>query len=579
MADVDSIRGWSAAQSRAQYAAVAWLRWRIFLNQFRRKGGVGELVARLLVLPFAAAILIGPTVLAGFLAGYFASSGHMERIAWILWGAFFFCQLLNIQLGQPGTTFDPTQLIRFPLRVNNYIAIRLFFGLLAPANISGTLIAFAVAVGVTVVLPGLWLYAFTAMAAFAAANVLFSRMVFAWIDRWLATRRAREVFTGLIFLFSIGVQWANFTFNPAYNHHRHGVVGAQQKLNTASRVYDRALPFLHAMPPNLIASALGAAKLHLPLRFLAETLGCALYAAVFFAVFAWRTRIEYRGENLSDQANAVAPAPVRPARTAAAVVMPAMPAPLASPNAQVRPIVLGISSAAVAVLGKEFLTLRRNTGILYGVVTPMVIVFLFAWKMASGYHASWIFPAALAYAMIGLAPLSYNSFGLEGAGAQFYFMAPARMRDIFLAKNIFGMGVALVESAMVFVIISYISGVPTARMTLAALLWITGTMLISMTLGNRRSITAPKKVETGRAAAKQASPLSALISVGFLIGSAALGAAALAAEAFLHVHWLLLPVTTAIAIAGVVVYRAGMNSIDKFATEHREELFHELCKQ
>jgi ABC-2 type transport system permease protein len=576
MADVDSTRTWSAAQSRAQYAAVAWLRWRIFINQFRRKGGVGELVARLLVLPFAAAILIGPMVLAGFLAGYFASSGHMERIAWILWGAFFFCQLLNIQLGQPGTTFDPTQLIRFPLRVNNYVAIRLFFGLLAPANISGTLIALAVAVGVTVVLPGLWLYAFTAMAVFAAANVLFSRMVFAWIDRWLATRRAREVFTGLIFLFSIGVQWANFTFNPAYNHHRHGVAGAQQKLDTASRVYDRALPFLHAIPPNLIASALGAAKLHLPLQFLAETLGCALYAAVFLAVFAWRTRIEYRGENLSDQANAVSRTPVRPARAAHV----GAPAPMLAPaNARARPIVLGISSATVAVLSKEFLTLRRNTGILYGVVTPMVIVFLFAWKMASGYHASWIFPAALAYAMVGLAPLSFNSFGLEGAGAQFYFMAPARIRDIFLAKNIFGMGLALVESAMVFVIISYISGVPTPRMTLAALLWIMGTMLISMTLGNRRSITAPKKVETGRAAAKQASPLSALISIGFLMGSAALGAAALAAEAFLHVNWLLLPVTAAVAIAGVVVYRMGMSSIDKFATEHREELFYELCKQ
>ena len=31
---------WSARQTRAQFAAVAWLRWRILANSFRRKGGL-----------------------------------------------------------------------------------------------------------------------------------------------------------------------------------------------------------------------------------------------------------------------------------------------------------------------------------------------------------------------------------------------------------------------------------------------------------------------------------------------------------------------------------------------------------
>jgi hypothetical protein len=39
------------------------------------------------------------------------------------------------------------------------------------------------------------LYAFLALLVFAAANVLFNRMLFAWVDRWLSTRRAREIFT------------------------------------------------------------------------------------------------------------------------------------------------------------------------------------------------------------------------------------------------------------------------------------------------------------------------------------------------------------------------------------------------
>ena len=34
---------WTAAQTRAQFAAIARLRWRMTVNSFRRKGGAGEL--------------------------------------------------------------------------------------------------------------------------------------------------------------------------------------------------------------------------------------------------------------------------------------------------------------------------------------------------------------------------------------------------------------------------------------------------------------------------------------------------------------------------------------------------------
>ena len=49
---------------------------------------------------------------------------------------------------------------------------------------------------------------------FALVNIFFTRMVFSWIDRWLSTRRAREIFTGMIFVVSFGIQYINFTFNP-----------------------------------------------------------------------------------------------------------------------------------------------------------------------------------------------------------------------------------------------------------------------------------------------------------------------------------------------------------------------------
>jgi ABC-2 type transport system permease protein len=569
---------WSAVQTSAQYRAIAWLRWRIFLNNFRRKGSTGDLIARILILPFAIVILIGPTIGAGFGAWYFAHTGDLDHIAWILWGAFAFCQFLNLQLGQPGTVFDPTQLIRFPLPVSRYTAVRLFFGVLSPANISAFCIALSIAIGVTIALPGLWVYAFVALFIFAAANVLFNRMVFAWIDRWLSTRRAREIFTAFIFIFALGVQWVNFTFNPSFNRHRHhhtaaeaaSVASAQHNLDAVMHIYDKVWPWLTGFPPNLTASALNNAHNANALHALADILFCALFALGFYIVFAWRTHTEYRGENFSDQANGVAKRTLAPAARAGTLA-PALASNTAAPPSRYAPL-LGIFS-------KEFLTVRRNTGIFYGILAPLILVFLFAFKMAARSHAPWLFPAAMAYALIGITPLFYNVFGLEGAGCQFYFMSPVRMRDVFLAKNLLSLSLAAIDILLAYFVIAYVAAVPSLRMTLAGLLWAAAILLVSMTIGNRRSITSAKKVEAGRSASKQASPMSSLISFALLIAGAGVGAGLYLAETRLHINWILIPVLAILAAAAWIFYRSGLDSIDRYAFENREQLFAELCKQ
>jgi ABC-2 type transport system permease protein len=577
---------WSATRSSAQYRAIAWLRWRIFINTFRRKGSAGDIFATIIVIPFAAVVLIGPAFGAGFLAGLFAYKGHLDNIAFILWAAFVFCQFLNIQLGQPGTTFDPTQLIRFPLSISNYTAVRLFFGILAPANISAVLVALAVATGVTVALPQLAGYAFLAMLAFAAANVLFSRMLFAWVDRWLSTRRAREVFTALIFTFSLGIQWLNLTFNPAYHHNRHGINSStlsQEKIDAVTRLYHHILPWIAGFPPNLTTSALQAALAGAHLQYFLYVLGSALYAAAFYAVFAWRTRTEYRGENFSDQANAVAKpiaaAATAPAFTSAPATQPAslhadtlQPSATLSPHAAQRGII-------GTMLGKEFLTLRRNTGIAYGLLAPIFLVFIFAFKLAAGKHYPWLFPAATVYALMGVVPLGYNTFGLEGPGVQFHFMAPVRLRDVILSKNIMSIALAALDLALVFAVISYVSGLPSLRMTLAGVFWAAAMVFLSLTIGNRRSITAPKKIEPGRSASKQASPLSSLISFFTLVVGAGFGALLFFAEAWLHTNLLLVPILALAALASFLVYRHSLATIDSFAYDNREQLFDELCKK
>jgi ABC-2 type transport system permease protein len=566
---------WTTIQTRAQFLAIAWLRWRILVNGFRRKGGTGELVARILIYPLFAGMALGPCVLAAVGGYYFTSHHQLAHISWLCWGIFILCQLLNINLGSPATTFDPTQLIRFPMRLPNYVAVRLAFGLLTPANIIGTLMCLCVALGILAADPSLWLYAFVGLAIFAAVNVLFSRMVFSWVDRWLSTRRAREVFTGVIFVFSLGIQFLNFAFNPAYN--RHGQKNSHispERLAQLTNLYHHAQPYAHWLPPGLTAGALIAAHSGLVSVFLELTAACALYAAAFLAVFALRMKTEFRGESLSDAANATprAKASTRLPTTTAKITLPAQATTTPARS------LLGISPIVQAMFAKELLFVRRNMGLFYGLIAPIVFVFLFAGRMATRSQSGWVFPAAVAYSLLGITPLAYNSFGFEGPGAQFYFMAPIRIRDVVFAKNLMNFLMTAIEIAAVYVIISYVAVRPTVQSVMTAVLWVTGTLLLNTTVGNRRSITSPKKVSATRSASKQVSPLSSLIGMGIFLAAGAVGGGLLVGALYLHKDWLLLPIFAIYAAVAIGIYARGLNSIDAFAYQRREDLLLELCK-
>ena len=273
----------------------------MYRNGFRRKGGKSDLAATLSVAPIALIIIGGLCFGAGAGAGWAAASGHLDRVSWVLWAIFLLSQLANLNLGQPGSTFDPKQLIRFPMRVGSYTAVRLFFGILAPANIIVTMMSLAAAVGVTIAKPALAGWAFVAMAVFAAVNVLFTRMIFAWVDRWLSTRRAREAFTALIFLISIAAQGLNFAYNPAYHNRRVDLRKIQAVQSTMTKV-ER---YVSALPPELAGRSIAAAAQGRVTTFVVKNVASAAWGGLFLFVFSLRMRAEYRGENLSDPANVV----------------------------------------------------------------------------------------------------------------------------------------------------------------------------------------------------------------------------------------------------------------------------------
>lgn len=580
---VSAIPRWTISQTRAQFAAVAWLRWRIFANSFRRKGSTADLVAILIAAPIFGLIALAVAGVAGYAAYMFTSDYEMNRISWLLWGTFLLCQLLNINIGQPGTSFDPTHLIRFPLRSRNYIILRLFFGILSPANVMVAILSLSIAIGITVAEPWLWAYAFVSMAVFAITNAIFTRMVFAWIDRWLATRRAREVFTALIFTLSLVGQWVNVRFNPAYNHHhaQHGRFLTQHRFDVLAHMYRQVKPLVNFLPPGLTGDAMIAAARHHTLWFAGYVLGCGIFGFFFFAVFAMRTRTEFRGEVFSDVANGVTVPRKSLSVPHASAVTPSQEVAIRSKFSDHGQGALRLSPVVAAVFSKELLAIRRNTGVFYALIAPIVMVFLFAGRLATRGSANslYIFPASLAYALVGIVPLAFNSFGLEGPGAQFYFLAPVRLRDVFVAKNLVNFLLAYAETAAVLAIVTYLTGLPTLNILVTSLLWAAGTLMLTTTLGNRRSITAPKKIDPGRTSSKQASPASAFLGMGILLVLAAFGLGILKLARHFDMLAVMPLAMLVFMLASASIYLTSLRTIGSFTLAHRDELFEELCKE
>ena len=560
---------WTATQSRAQFAALAKLRWHIFRNAFRRKGGGGELAARIILFPILGAVAVGPIIGAGFGAYFLVSSGRIAMLPLLTWAIFALWMLVVLNIAPPGLSFDINTIIRFPLSFPRYLAARIVFGLLSASTVIGTLAILSAAIGIAIANPSLAPWSTLVLAAFALANIFFTRMVLVWVERWLSTRRAREIFTAFFLFASLGFQYINLNFNPGLQgrHHR-----ASSHLPLLRKIFHHIQPIAALLPPGLTASSIVR---YSQSHFFAATallFGLVLFGALFFSVYAWRMHREFRGENLSEVTQ-----PNRPAeRRTTTVPHPShvSGAALAAPTST-----FGLNSTIIACLQKEFIYVRRNINQLYGFVAPVFMVFLFANRLsASGRFGNFIFPVAIAYSVLGVSILSYNALGMDGSGVQLYFIAPGRMRDIFLAKNLTGFLLNLVELVLVFAVISFTARPPSLVITLATVLWLLFATFINGAVGNLRSLAAPKKIDLTKASRRQASQLSVLIALGVLVACAAIGFAVLVLATDFGRPWLMIPILLALAIAAFTFYIAVLNRLDTIALSHREALAEELCK-
>jgi ABC-2 type transport system permease protein len=542
---------------REQLAAIARVRWQLFVNSLQTLRGRLELVSHIFItLGFAIGGIGGLAACAGG-AWYVISTGRAEWLAAILWPIFLFWQLFPVVATAFTENFDTSNLLRFPLSYSSFALIRIVYGSLEPATMLGSLWLLGIAVGIGIASPHLFFWGALALLLFAAANILLARAIFSWVERWLAQRRTREILGVLFLFFIISFQ----LIGPLMNRYgRRAHPGLRQ-------FAEWILPVQRFLPPGAAASAIASAA-EGDFAIAAGTLGIlGVYCAGFFWFLNIRLRSQFRGENLSE-APALAESPGE-----RGIVRPGWSLP-------------GVSGSVAAIFEKEIRYLSRSGPMLFTLIMPVFILFIFRLTPSTSRHSGsflgsssdMAFPIGAAYALLILTNMVYNNFGAEGAGVQMYFTAPVPIRSVMLAKNLAHSTILGLEMVLVWIGASLMYKPPALGTTIATVAGILFALPINLTVGNLLSISSPKKIDYGTFGRQRASNTTVFASFGVQIVVVGLAALTLIAARSFDRIWLATIAFLVLAAVAWTVYAVVLKGIDQMAFHHREEIIAELTR-
>jgi ABC-2 type transport system permease protein len=538
--------------------AVAWMRWRLFVNSLRTRRGKLELISRGVVWFAFAIVGFGVAAGMGTAAFFFVSQGRPVLLVMLLWPILFFWQVFPIMATAFTNNPDSTDLLRFPLNYGSYFLVRLAYGAADPATALGSLWSFGILVGVGFARPRLLPWALLVLLAFAAFNLGLMQMIFAWVERWLARRRAREIMGILFLLLLLSVQ----LIAPLSGYFTH------QPRPEVQRFAELFVRGQRIFPPGLAARAIAQVA---GSQFLAGFNSFALLCAFVLAVGAClhlRLRAQYRGESLSETS-----------------VRPVLPK-----DRQLRLgwNLPGFSAPVAAVFEKEIRSLLRSGPMLLTLIMPIVMLIIFRFGPLNavresgtafpGHTSGTAFPAAAGFALLTLTNLIYNNFGGDGNGVQFFYACPVRFRDIVLGKNVTHAAVLVLETAVTWAAVVSLFGKPTLSLTIATLIGLIFAAAVNFSVGNMLSIYSPKKFDYSTFGRQRASQITVLISMGVqVLVAATAGSAFWIARHYggAQVANLILLGLAVIALCG---YRTVLGRINRLAEEHQEALIAELCR-
>lgn len=569
--------GMLGSRAREQYSALVELRWRMFRNGLRSINGILDLGATGIAMFVFSGLSLGLGLGLGAAAYGIASEANWRYLPILLWALCLLWQLVPFLFASYQQQFDLSVLLRFPVRFDSFYLMYLLFGLTDASTILGGTLSLGILMGITVAKPTLFAWTMMALIVFAAFNILLARAVFAWIERWLAQRKTREILGAVLMVAILALQ----LLNPAIYRKRHAGHGdAQQQAEQIRAAKEHYAPWLRRasivqgwLPPGLAAGALQQVTAQPLIDRLTRLGGLAMYGLLVGGILALRLKAEYRGENLSavpDRVRLVAH------KNQAAVSLD--PAELERAGA----IELGRPEPIAAVIEKEARALLRTLPLLYAIGAPLLLVVVFSSVFIHGGGQAPVFPLALpvcmVYAQLGFTQVFYNNLGAEGAGIQLYYFSPTPIRTIMLAKNIFHSALFGLSALAAGVLGALRVGVPENAVLAATVAWLAFALPCNLAAGNILSIKMAYRVNPGRISRTAGSQGNALFSLAVQLGFVCVGAAVFSLCWFLQNMWLAVPIFLVLAAGAIFVWRQVLSNMDALANERRDELIATLMK-
>jgi ABC-2 type transport system permease protein len=547
------------AHRRSQLAAIAWLRWRLFCNSLRTTRGTMELVSRIIV--SLAFVLLGLGGATGMAIGsyYFVSSGKPEMLAVLLWPVFVFWQGFPLMATAFTNNPDSSELLHFPLTYRSYFLVRLAYGSFDPATALGSAWLLAILLGVGIAKPVLLPWTGLVLLGFAAFNILFMQMVFAWVERWLAQRRTREIMGVLFVLLLLSFQ----LIGPLTQHF------GKKPRPEFRRLVEIVQPAQGILPPGLAADAIARAATSQFMTGFSSLLLLTAFALMIGYLLHVRLVAQYRGENLSEAGERIVDEKDREVRMGWNFP--------------------GFSQSVAAVFEKEIRYLSRSGPMLLTLIMPIFVLVVFRLgPMNPARHAgsgtllmrapNMAFPAAVAYSLLVLTNLAYNNFGGDAAGIQFFYASPARFSEIVLAKNLTHSCILVMETIFSWIAVTFLYGPPALAITIAALAGLLFAAPVNFTAGNLLSIYSPKKLDYATFGRQRASQTTVLLSLLVQFVVVGVGVSVFVTARYYGSFWIATAIFLVLAAVTTTGYAAVLSRLDRIALDRRETLVAELCR-
>jgi ABC-2 type transport system permease protein len=453
---------------------------------------------------------------------------------------------------------DSSDLLRFPLSYRSFFLIRLAYGFFDPASALGSVGLLGILLGITAARPLLFPWALVVLFTFAIFNLVLMQTIFAWIERWLAQRRTREIMGVLFILFMLSFQLINPIVQNLDKHQR----------PQFQRAAEIVVQVQGVLPPGLASDALAqASSAEYFVGFTSLFFLASLTAAIGFLLHL-RLSKQFRGENLSE----AGARPVVIERTQ---------------NLRVGWELPGLSQSVAAVFEKEVRYLARSGPMLLTLIMPIFMLVIFRlgpmnpMRNQTNFMArapDMAFPGAAAYALLVLTNLVYNSFGGDGGGIQFFYASPVSFRQVLLGKNLTHAAILVTNTALAWLAVSYFYGTPARAVSIATVAGLLFAAPLNFTAGNLLSIYAPKKRDFATFGRQNVSQTTVLASLGVQVVVVAIGVGAFAVARLYKNLWIAALLFLALSLISLPLYLMVLRRIDAIAIGRRETLMAELCR-